>query len=98
MSGSAGGGAAPRVALIRVESFLHSAKDSIANDNRDDARQEIESAFVICDQIRGDVGKEIKRLVGNARNNLDSDSADETVEAVIDSALAEAENIRPNLN
>ncbi len=97
MSDSGGGGAAPRVALIRVESLLHSAKHNIANDNRDEARQEVGNAFVICDQIRGDLGKDLKLLVGNAKSSMDSDSANKTVEADIDSTLAEVENIRPKL-
>lgn len=97
MYDQAGGGAAPRVALIRVESLLHSAKHNIANDNRDEVRQEVGNAFFICDQIRGDLGRDLKLLVGNAKGSVESDSANETVEADIDNALAEVENIRPKL-
>lgn len=97
MTDSGGGGAAPRVALIRIESILGSAKHNIANDNRDEARQEVENTLVICDQIRGEVGKDLKRLVGDAKGSMDSDSADKSVESDIDNALAEAENIRPKL-
>ena len=94
MTYSGGGGAAPRVALIRIESILGSAKHNIANDNRDEARQEVENAFFLCDQIRGDSGEELKRLVGNAKESIDSDSADKSGEEDIDSALAEVENVK----
>lgn len=97
MSDTGGGGGPPRVALIRVESILYSAKHNVANDNRGEARQEVENALVLSEQIRGDLGEDLRRLVGNAKDSMDSDSADKSVEEDIDSALAEAENIKSKL-
>ena len=77
---------------------MNGAKRKVANGNRDKADGDLENAKEACNQIGKNMGQSIKPLVDNARGHIDSGAADKTVEIDLDTALAEVENIKTELN